>query len=87
MSRAAEAHRSQASAGNSVRDASPGDWLEVAGLPGRPPRRGQVVEVLGRRGHEHFRVRWDEAHESVFFPTEATRIVKHGRPARPRSGR
>jgi hypothetical protein len=87
MSRPGVEHHPPASAGDPVRDAAPGDWLEVAGLPGRPPRRGQVVEVLGRPGHEHFRVRWDEAHESVFFPTEATRIVKHGRPARLRSGR
>ena len=60
----------------SVQRAVPGDWLEVAGLPGRPARRGQIVEVLGRSGHEHFRVRWDEDHESVFFPSEATRIVR-----------
>lgn len=51
------------------------DWIEVSGLPGRPPRLGQVVEVLGRPGHEHYRVRWDEEHESVFFPTEAFRVV------------
>ena len=60
------------------RGAVAGDWLEVAGLPGRPPRRGQVVEVLGRSGHEHYRVRWDEEHESVFFPTEGSRIVRLG---------
>jgi len=54
-----------------------GDWLEVHGRPGMPPRRGQVLEVLGQTGHEHYRVRWDEQHESVFFPTEGVRIIRH----------
>jgi hypothetical protein len=58
-----------------------GDWLEVAGRPGKPPRRGQVIEVLGRAGHERYRVRWDSEHESVFFPTEAVHVVHGDRPA------
>ena len=61
--------------GRRERAAVPGDWLAVAGLPGRPARRGQVVEVLGRPGHERYRVRWDEQHESVFYPSEGWRIV------------
>jgi hypothetical protein len=61
------------------RVADTGDWLEVAGLPGRTGRRGQVIEVLGRPGHEHYRVQWDDEHESVFFPTEAAHIVRRGR--------
>jgi hypothetical protein len=52
-----------------------GDWIEVRGLPGAPCRAGQILEVLGRLGHERFRVRWDEAHESIFFPTEGAAIV------------
>ena len=63
---------------HSVQHATVGDWLEVAGLPGRPPRRGQVIEVLGREGHEHYRVRWDEKHESLFYPTEGVHIVHPG---------
>lgn len=64
-----------------------GDWIKVHGLPGMPPRDGLVLEVLGRPGHEHYRVRWDEEHESIFFPTEATQVVVHHpspRPTRPR---
>lgn len=57
--------------------ARPDDWIEVDGLPGWAPRRGQILEVLGRPGHEHYRVRWDEEHESIFFPTEGTAIVHH----------
>jgi len=52
------------------------DWLEVKGLPGRAPRRGQIVEVLGPAGHVHFRVRWDERHESLFYPSEGAAIVR-----------
>ena len=59
----------------SAANARVGDWLEVAGLPGKPSRRGQVVEVLGHPGHIHYRVRWDEQHESVFFPADGVRVV------------
>jgi hypothetical protein len=52
-----------------------GDWLEVHGLPGQPPRRGQILEVIGRPGHEHYRVRWDERHESIFYPSEGTSVL------------
>jgi hypothetical protein len=53
-----------------------GDWLEVNGLPGCPPRRGQIVEVLGRAGHPHYRVRWDEKHESIVYPADGAAIVR-----------
>lgn len=53
----------------------PGDWLRVHGLPGLPPRQGQILEVLGRPGHEHYRVRWDERHESIFYPSEGTTFL------------
>ena len=52
-----------------------GDWIEVDGLPGRPPRLGQVTEVLGTGGHEHYRVRWDERHESIFYPSEGSTVL------------
>lgn len=60
-------------------DVRAGDWIEVAGVPGRPPRRGQVEEILGGPGHQHLRVRWDEEHKSLFFPSEGTTVVRHGR--------
>jgi hypothetical protein len=59
--------------------AAAGDWLEVAGLPGRPARRGHVLQVLGRPGHEHYRVQWDEEHESLFFPTDGAHVVRRAR--------
>jgi hypothetical protein len=52
-----------------------GDFIEVNGLPGRPAKRGQIVEVLGAGEHVHFRVRWDEEHESLLYPTDGATIV------------
>ena len=60
---------------HSVNDAHPGDWVQVHGLPGRSPREGQILEVLGEAGHRHFRVRWDEGHESIFYPTDGAVVV------------
>jgi hypothetical protein len=44
-------------------------------VPGQAPRRGQIVEVLGGPGHVHYRVRWDEHHESIFYPSEGTSVL------------
>ena len=63
------------------RTGSEGDWLEVRGLPGWPSRRGMILEVLGRPGHEHYRVRWDEKHESIVFPAADGVHVLPRRPA------
>ncbi len=58
-------------------DARVGDWLEEQGIHGHPPRRGEIREVLGRPGHEHYRVRWDEEHESLVYPDDGVSIVRH----------
>ena len=48
--------------------AAPGDVVVVHGhSTGQPERTGVIVEVLGALGHEHYRVRWDEEHESLFW--------------------
>lgn len=52
-----------------------GDCVEVNGLPGRPTKRGEIVELLGEGEHLHFRVRWDDQHESLLFPTEGATVV------------
>jgi hypothetical protein len=52
-----------------------GDWIEVNAIGGGPSRSGMIVEVLGREGHEHYRVRWDEEHESIHFPAQGTRVL------------
>lgn len=56
-------------------DAHVGDWVEARGISGTLARRGQIVELLGREGHEHFRVRWDEGHESILYPADGVIII------------
>ena len=51
-----------------------GDWIEVHLLGGGQPRKGQIREVLGAGRHEHYRVRWVDDHESIFFPADGTHI-------------
>ena len=58
-----------------VAEARVDDWIEVDAVGGGPSRRGQIVEVLGGPGHRHFRVRWDEQHESLHFPAQGTRVL------------
>jgi hypothetical protein len=60
-----------------------GDEIVVAGHSvGAAQRTAVVLEVLGEPGHERFRVRWEDDHESIFFP-EDDAVVR--RPARPRA--
>jgi hypothetical protein len=57
-----------------------GDEIVVTGhAVGQAQRTAVIVEVLGDPGHERFRVRWEDGHESVFFPGEDA-VVR--RPAR-----
>ena len=58
-----------------------GDRLEVHGRQGTPSRRGTIIEIIGLPGHEHYRVRWDEDHESLFFPDSGEGVhVVHPEP-------
>ena len=60
-----------------------GDWIEARGVHREPSRRGQIVELLGHDAHEHYRVRWDEQHESILYPADGIIITpQHARPAR-----
>jgi hypothetical protein len=56
-------------------EARVGDAVEVKGLSGNPAKQGQIVEVLGAGEHIHFRVRWDDEHESLLYPTEGAAIL------------
>jgi hypothetical protein len=33
-----------------------------------PKRHGEVIEVLGAGEARHYRVRWADGHESIFYP-------------------
>lgn len=46
-----------------------GDEVVITGHSvGDSPRTALILEVLGDPGHERFRVRWEDGHESIFFP-------------------
>ena len=56
-----------------------GDVVEIKGhRVGDAPRKGEILEVLGEPGQRHFRVRWEDGHESVFYPSSDAVV----RPAR-----
>ena len=50
-------------------DAAPGDVVVIHGHQvGEHAQLGEILEVLGEAGHVHYRVRWDDGHESLFYP-------------------
>jgi hypothetical protein len=57
-----------------------GDRIVVHGhAVGDTERVGEIVEVLGEPGHEHYRVRWEEKHESIVYPGSDVTIEHKGR--------
>ena len=49
--------------------ARPGDEIVISGhAVGDSPRTAVILEVLGEPGHERFHVRWEDGHESIYFP-------------------
>jgi hypothetical protein len=56
-----------------------GDWVEARGIHGETARRGQIVELLGGPGHEHFRIQWDEKHESILYPADGVVVIPQDR--------
>ena len=60
-----------------------GDVVEITGHSvGDQPRSAEVIEILGSGEREHYRVRWEDGHESIFFPAEDATVT---RPARRRT--
>jgi Ala-tRNA(Pro) deacylase len=59
--------------------AGPGDVIEVTGRRvGDTARVGEIREVLGTIERPYYRVKWDDGHETVFFPGSDT-VVRHER--------
>ncbi len=53
-----------------------GDAVVVDNMElGHPPRRGEVLEVMGEGDVQHYRVRWDDGHESIFYPSSTAHLV------------
>ena len=54
-----------------------GDLVVVEGhRVGDGQRVGEILEVLGEPGHEHYRVRWENEHETVFYPSNDA-LIRH----------
>jgi hypothetical protein len=64
--------------------ATPGDQIivETATLDTNR-RRGQVLEVIGQGEREHYRVRWQDGHESLYFPGPDARVRPVGWTSQP----
>lgn len=46
-----------------------GDVIEIHGhWVGDRPRLGEILEVLGEADHPHYRVRWEDETETIFYP-------------------
>ena len=60
--------------------ASTGDRIVIESRRvGQSGRQGEVIEVMpGNGGHEHYLVRWDDGHESTYFPSSDCRVVGSG---------
>jgi hypothetical protein len=58
-----------------------GDLVVIAGhRVGEQERIGEILEVLGAPSHERYRVRWDDGHESLFYPGSDATIRHATRP-------
>lgn len=46
-----------------------GDLISIHGhRVGEAERTGEIVEIVEGEGREHYRVRWEDGHESVVYP-------------------
>lgn len=53
-----------------VSRAKVGDLVVITGhRVGEAQRIGEILDVLGEPNHEHYRVHWDDDHESLFYPS------------------
>ena len=60
-----------------------GDRVLVEGRKlGVAPRAGTILEVLGGPDAERYRIRWDDGRESVYAPSNDTRIEPKPKAAR-----
>jgi hypothetical protein len=57
-----------------------GDLVVIEGhRVGQGRRIGEILEVLGEPGHEHYRVRWEAGNETVFYPSNDATIQRADR--------
>lgn len=60
-----------------MKRADVGDLIVIEGhRVGESRRTGEILEVLGDAGHEHYRVRWEDGSETLFYPSNDA-VVRH----------
>jgi Domain of unknown function (DUF1918) len=60
-----------------------GDKIIVDSIDvGQPTRHGSILEVRSDANQEHYRVRWEDGHESLFYPGSTAHIVHQTNPSR-----
>lgn len=53
-----------------------GDMVEVVGHHvGEARRQGTIVEILGEPERAHYRIAWEDGHESVLYPGGDVRVT------------
>lgn len=56
-----------------------GDEILVDSMQiGHQPRAGEVLEVIGDGDEQHYLVRWDDGHETIYFPGSDAHAVHLG---------
>jgi hypothetical protein len=56
-----------------------GDRLVIeSNKVGSSRKSGEIIEVMHSSGGDHFRVRWDDGHESIVYPSSDASITSPG---------
>ena len=64
--------------------AAAGDVLVIAGhRVGDEQQLAEILEVLGDPGHMHFRVRWEDGHETTIYPGSDAVVHRRSRKEKP----
>jgi prolyl-tRNA editing enzyme YbaK/EbsC (Cys-tRNA(Pro) deacylase) len=58
-----------------------GDVIVVGGHSvGGERTMGEILEIRGESGHERYRIRWEDGHESIFHPADGEATIHHYSP-------
>lgn len=73
--------------GVAIRSGREGDVVVISGhRVGERERIGEILEVLGEADHVHYRVRWEDQSETLFYPgSDAT--IRRSHPVSARRSR
>ncbi len=65
-----------------------GDRISIdSGKVGKPPREGEILEVIGSPSGAHYRVRWSDGHETDIRPAGGSAAIIPATPTKRRKAR